>query len=70
MNLGDEVALISKTNEKKKKCYFIGYGIYLGKDIIPYNKLLDKIGKRLSLQCDSLFDKFETNGIISFVLLL
>ena len=48
LQVNDRVALISKTNSRKHKCYFIGYGIYNGKFTVPLNDKLDKKGRYIS----------------------
>ena len=48
LQVNDRVALISKTNSRKHKCYFIGYGIYNGKFTVPLNDKLDKKGRAIA----------------------
>ena len=48
MEINDRVALISKLNDKKHFCYFIGYGVYRGRSIVKLNSKLDKIGRSIA----------------------
>jgi hypothetical protein len=42
VNIGDRIAFITKTNADTAKCYFLGYGKYLGK-MIPTKEEIDLI---------------------------
>lgn len=37
IEVGDRVATILELNNNKHKCYFLGYGAYQGKQIVPEN---------------------------------
>jgi predicted PolB exonuclease-like 3'-5' exonuclease len=37
LEVGERIAAILKLNVMNKKCYFLGYGVYEGKDIVPEN---------------------------------
>ena len=45
----DRAALISKNYTKRHLCYFMGYGVYEGRYEIPYNKKLDRTGRKLAV---------------------
>jgi hypothetical protein len=42
LQIGDRVGVILKLNEKKRECYFLGYGTYMGKSLVPE----DAVGKK------------------------
>jgi hypothetical protein len=60
MDIGSRVAIISKLDTFKHKCYFIGYGIFSDRCLIPFNKNLNRDGKKLS-KLNGLHCKFITD---------